>query len=83
MNSMSLLSWQARTMSAMKMKEPFSTPEKQGIFALEALVELVAHLLHARFELLLGIQYLQDVLIHIALSHSFFLHFLFIRICCI
>ena len=57
--------------------------EKQGIFALEALVELVAHLLHARFELLLGIQYLQDVLIHIALSHSFFLHFLFIRICCI
>ena len=28
-------------------------------------------------------QKLQDILIHIALSHSFFLHFLFIRICCI
>ena len=64
-------------------KRTLQYAEKQGIFVLEALVELVAHLLYARFELLLGIQYLQDILIHIALSHSFFLHFLFIRICCI
>ena len=57
--------------------------EEQGVLVLQALIERIAHLLHARSELLLGIQYLQDILIHIALSHSFFLHFLFIRICCI
>ena len=36
MNSSSLLSWAARTRSAIKIKQPFSTPTNMGFLSLNA-----------------------------------------------
>ena len=45
--------------------------EEQRVAVLELLVERVAHLLHARPDLLLAVEHLQHILIHHAFRHSF------------
>lgn len=59
-----------------KDEAPVENAHEHGVLVVEPLIQPVAQLLDAGMDLVLGDEDLQNILVHIALSHCGFLHLL-------